>query len=101
MYKQLENDVQQSGLGDPDELHLQIVSIALAVDFINYYDDFVNKRYIFGRFALFKSNILSTELGDIIIINVWNLGKIVIGYNAVKSILEKYVDNRLTWPEQG
>ncbi len=89
-FDQIMRDVDESGLGEPDEMHLQIISLALAIDLLNYYDDFLNKDEVGGRYALFESSVHTTDAGEILIISVEGLGRFAVGYETVKSILAKY-----------
>lgn len=89
-YERIKADVDESGLGEPDDLHLAIVSLAIAIDYMNYTDSFLAKERINGRYSLFESSVHDSGMGEMIIISVEGLGKLVVGYPFVKEILMKY-----------
>lgn len=90
-YDRIKQEVDESGLGAPDEMHLQIVTLAIAVDFMNYYDIFLKKQPISGRYSIFDSSVFDTAMGELIMVSIEGLGKLVIGYTATKEVLEQFV----------
>lgn len=82
-YLEIKNKVKESGLGEPDEQHLQIVSLCIAIDYLNNLDLFKKKKDIYNNCSIFET----TFIEDSIIINIPGLGKIMIDYDTTKEII--------------
>ena len=88
-YFKIKEEVKENHLGEPDAVHLEIVSLAIAIDYMQYIDLFNNKQNIIDeRYILFNS----TFINDMIVINVEGIGQLVINYDSAKEIIEKITD---------
>ena len=90
-YLQIKGDLQDSVIAEEDDMQLQVTSLAIAVDYMNYPEVFLNKEEISGRYALFDSVVETGDNGDeLLIIAIEGLGSIALSYMDIRAIFEKY-----------
>ena len=90
-YLRIKKDLQDSVIDEKDYMQLQVTSLAIAIDYMNYPKAFLNKEEVSGRYALFDSVVKTSDNGDeLLIISIEGLGSIVLNYMDVKTIFEKY-----------
>ena len=91
IYLQIKNDLQDSVIDGQDAMQLEVTALAIAIDYMNYQDAFLNKEEVMGRYALFDSVVQKSDNGDeILVISIEDLGSIALSYMAIKAIFEKY-----------
>ena len=90
-YMKIKSDLQDSVIAEEDDMQLQVTSLAIAIDYMNYPEAFLNKEEVSGRYALFDSVVETGNNGDeLLIIAIEGLGSIALSYMDIRAVFEKY-----------
>ncbi|MGX8774159.1 MAG: hypothetical protein ACSW8G_03785 [Bacillota bacterium] len=90
-FLKIKKELQDSVVDEQDTMQLEVTALAIAIDYMNYPDAFLNKEEVNGRYALFDSVVITGDNGDeLLVISIEGLGSIALSYADIKSIFEKY-----------